>query len=350
MPELELYGDIGESWYGDGITGAYVAAWLNAYAKDAPEITVRINSVGGWVSEGISIYNILHSHKAKVRVVVDGFALSAASVIAMAGDEIAMMAGSLMMIHPASGGCWGTAADMDATSRALARMSTSIADIYAQRTGKPAEECTALMDAETWLTTSEALAGGFCTEVVPGKRRETEVKLPAEDKKRHKASARWLSAYKNTPDVVRQAYKATVEKPTPALAMAASEVELGDRVQVRAGLEHDGMHASLVGTVQILHGGPAVGIVFDGMDEVHKWYAPDEIEVVEAADAADGETDDAESAAKRKKKPMQPMKMAASGASGSCALPPLITPFAARSPLSELARSSLGELARGRAR
>jgi ATP-dependent Clp endopeptidase proteolytic subunit ClpP len=272
VPELEIYGDIGENWWGEGLTGKYVASWLKAYANDAAEVTVRINSPGGWVSEGIAIHNILASHKARVKVLIDGFALSAASVIAMAGDEIQMMPGSIYMIHNASGGCRGTAEDMEVVASALRKMSDSIADIYAQRTGKTKEECAALMQAETWFTTSEALAAGLCDSVLPGKRRASEIK-GATDKKTQRASAKWLETYKNMPDEVRQAYT----------AMMAS----------------------------IGAGEPAL-----------------ETEPAQAPEAP------------------SPAPRAPTSAPFNL----ITTTFAARSPLSELARSSLGELARGRAR
>jgi ATP-dependent Clp endopeptidase proteolytic subunit ClpP len=220
MPELEIYGDIGPDWYGEGITGKYVANWLKAYAKDAPEVTVRINSPGGWVSEGIAIHNILASHKARMKMIVDGFALSAASVITMAGDEIQMMPGSIFMIHPAAGGCFGTAEDMQVTASALTKMSTSIADIYAARTGKTREECVALMDAESWFTAEEALAAGLCDTVLPGKRRAVEIK--GSDKKTARAQARWLNSYKNTPSDIRVVWQPMLEDDEPS---ESSELE-----------------------------------------------------------------------------------------------------------------------------
>lgn len=199
MPELEIYGDIGEDWWdpANDITAKSVSRWLRENASGAQQITVRINSYGGWVSEGVAIRNILKSHKARVVCIVDGFALSAASVIATAGDEIHMGQGAMQMIHNASGGARGTADVLESTAQALRKMSDSIAALYAERTGKPKEECQAMMDAETWLTADECLALGFCDKVITS---------PAASAPKRTASARasnhaspWLNTYRNVP-------------------------------------------------------------------------------------------------------------------------------------------------------
>lgn len=200
MPELEIYGDIGEDWFGEGITAKSVSQWLRENARNADEITVRINSYGGWVSEGVAIYNILSSHKARVITLVDGFALSAASVIAMAGDEIHMRPGSMMMIHNAAGGAWGQAEDLESAASALRKMSDAAAGIYALRTSKPKEECAALMAAETWFTPDEALAAGFCDKIASGK---------ADTKSAKRANSQraqaFLNMYRKAPETLRAA-------------------------------------------------------------------------------------------------------------------------------------------------
>ena len=82
--EVLIYGDIGESWYGDTIAAKdFVKDFA---AIDAAEITVRINSYGGSVTDGIAIYNAIKRHPAQVTVAVDGAAYSVASLIAMAAD------------------------------------------------------------------------------------------------------------------------------------------------------------------------------------------------------------------------------------------------------------------------
>ncbi len=330
-----------DSWWG-GISARYVNYWLREHEND-PEILVIINSPGGDAIEGVAIYHALEKHSAKILIEVEGLAASAASVLAMAGDVITVRAGSFMMVHESWGFTQGPAEDHEKQSILLRKVNGALADIYAARTGQTKEKCLEIMAADTWMTGEECIALGFADVVIPAKAKP----VPKKNDASAKAQASVRDRYKNAPAAAlslfgqNSAYKATIERAAPALAMAASEVELGDRVQVRAGLEHDGMHAGATGTVQILHGGPAVGIVFDGMDDVHKWYAPDEIDVVEEADAADGEGDDAAHAAKKKKKPMQPMKMEAHAP---------LNMHAATAHIGELAHGHIGELANHRAR
>lgn len=163
--EILIYEDIGEDfWSGGGITAKTVKQQLDA-AGNYSKILVRINSPGGDAFEGIAIYNILDQQKKPVEVRVDGLAASAASIIAMAGDEIIMGSNALMMIHNAWGWCMGYASDMRKMGDSLEKISTAIAQTYVGQTGKTAEEIAALMDAETWLTAQECIDQGFATSI-----------------------------------------------------------------------------------------------------------------------------------------------------------------------------------------
>ena len=119
--------------------------------------------------DGLAIYNLLAQHKAKIVVEIDGLAASAASVIAMAGDEIHMAENALMMIHPASSMAFGTADDMRDTADILEKITDNLVNIYTARTGRPREELAALVDNETWLTASEALELGLITDITADK-------------------------------------------------------------------------------------------------------------------------------------------------------------------------------------
>ena len=157
-PVLYLHDDVGADWYSDNSSQTWASA-LDGITTD--RIQVRINSVGGSAWDGIAIYNLLKSHPARIEVVVDGIAASAASVVAMAGDTITMATGAQMMIHDASGGCWGDAADMRKTAEALDVCSNSIAAIYANRAGGTVEQWRERMAAETWLTAEQAVELGL---------------------------------------------------------------------------------------------------------------------------------------------------------------------------------------------
>jgi ATP-dependent Clp protease protease subunit len=156
----------------------------------ASTIHVRINSPGGDVFDGMAIYNALKRHPSEIVTHVDGLAASAASIIALAGDRVVMGVGSFLMIHNAWGIVIGDAKDMREMADSLEKITGSLAGIYATRTGKPADEIQAMLDAETWLSAEEAVEGGFADET--------------EDAP--KASASFdLSRFRNVPDPLKGA-------------------------------------------------------------------------------------------------------------------------------------------------
>lgn len=161
--DVYIFDQIGEDIWGSGITSATFQQQLQAVSS--PEINLHINSVGGNFFDGVAIMNSLRDHPAKVTVHVDGLAASAASVIAMAGDEIVMNLGSQMMIHEAQGGAHGPADTMAEMVAALNSSSESMASIYAQRAGGTPAEWRAAMKAETWYTAQEAVDAGLADRV-----------------------------------------------------------------------------------------------------------------------------------------------------------------------------------------
>lgn len=149
--EVYIYDEIG-FW---GTSAADFCAQL-AEVK-AKAIDLHINSPGGEVFDGVTIYNGLKRHPAHVTSYVDGLAASAASFIAMAGDEVVIERHAQMMIHDAAGVCLGNATEMRKLADLLDRLSNTIADMYAQRAGGTVDEWRALMRAETWFDANEAV-------------------------------------------------------------------------------------------------------------------------------------------------------------------------------------------------
>lgn len=160
---VDIFGEIGWSWWGDGVEANEFAQQLAAITADT--ITVRVNSPGGDVFDGIAITNLLRAHPATVNVVVMGLAASAASVISMAGDSISMMPNSEMMIHDASGFCIGNAADMAEMVTLLDHVSNNIASAYAARAGGTTADWRDVMRGEQWYTADEAVAAGLADRV-----------------------------------------------------------------------------------------------------------------------------------------------------------------------------------------
>jgi len=160
--EITIYQEIGGYW--DGVSAKQFAEELKALG-DIDEINLRMNSPGGEVFEGITIYNVLKQHKARVIVDIDGLAASIASVIVMAGDEIRMADNALMMIHDAWGFAMGTADDMRKTANTMDKVNGTIISTYAKRTSREEAEIVDMMHAETWMTAKEAKENGFIDEI-----------------------------------------------------------------------------------------------------------------------------------------------------------------------------------------
>lgn len=161
---ITMFEVIGEDWWtGGGVTAKRVSAALRAIGDK--DVTVKINSPGGDMFEGIAIYNLLRGHPAKVTVEVLGWAASAASIIAMAGDEIRMGLGTFMMVHNAWGVVVGNRHDMRAAAELFDGFDGAIADIYEARTGLKRVELVKLMDAETFMGPSEAVKNGFADAI-----------------------------------------------------------------------------------------------------------------------------------------------------------------------------------------
>ncbi|MET7437811.1 head maturation protease, ClpP-related [Streptomyces sp. NPDC005496] len=167
--EMLIYDEIGGWW---GNTPESVIDELRQVT--APNLRVRINSPGGSVFDGVAIANAIRLHPANVTVQIDGIAASIASVIAMAGDRVVMTPQSQMMIHDASGLCYGNAAEMEEMAELLDLQSDNVADAYAERAGGTREEWRARMQAETWYLAAEAVEAGLADEVLPARKQAEE--------------------------------------------------------------------------------------------------------------------------------------------------------------------------------
>lgn len=163
--EVYLYGPIGESFFGDSVTTKQVADELKAL-RGARTIDVRINSDGGDVFAGRTIYTLLQAHPATITVHVDGLAASIASLIAMVGEEIHMAEGAMMMVHNPWMMAMGDDREMERAADLLRTVKEQTRNTYASRTGQSPEFVQELMDAETWMTAEEALENGFATSIV----------------------------------------------------------------------------------------------------------------------------------------------------------------------------------------
>lgn len=163
--EIHVYGNIGDRWNEDGVVASELVRDLATLDADA--ITLRINSYGGSVPDGLAIYNALKRHRAPVAVHIDGVAISCASYIAMAGDTITMAKNAQMMIHAPWTFAGGNAVELREQADVLDRYAKAMASAYADKSGQTYEQALAILSdgKDHWYLADEAKAAGFADVV-----------------------------------------------------------------------------------------------------------------------------------------------------------------------------------------
>lgn len=177
---ISILDPIGADFFGDGVTSKRVSAALRSIGKK--DVTVSINSPGGDYFEGLAIYNLLRDHPAKVTVKIVGIAASAASIIAMAGDEVQIARAGFLMIHNAWVVAIGDQNQLREVANWLAPFDAMSADIYAARTGLDVKDITKMLDAETWIGGADAVDQGFADDLLPADQVDSKTKNSAEGK------------------------------------------------------------------------------------------------------------------------------------------------------------------------
>jgi ATP-dependent protease ClpP protease subunit len=155
--EISIYKSIGSQ---PGEYGPEMLRQDLARAAGQP-VTIRLNSEGGNVIDGVACFNLLRQYPGKVTCHVDGMALSIASVIAMAADELVVPANAWMMIHNPANEAAGDGDDLREMASLLDGMRDQLAAIYSARSRKPVSEVCRMMAAETWMTGKQAVEAGF---------------------------------------------------------------------------------------------------------------------------------------------------------------------------------------------
>lgn len=235
--EVLIYGDIGDSWYGESVTAKDLVEELQQL--DVTELVVRINSWGGSVSDGVAIYNALRAHPATVTVSIDGVAVSIASLIAMAGDTVKMAANGMFMVHAPWGGVYGNAKEMREYADVLDKFATAMSTSYERKSGIGHDEMLALLtDGEDhWYTAAEAIEAGFVDEVTDS----VEMSASGLGRSRFAPSAlgAMAAAHKFTHPAAPVAAITTKETPMGDVAKnkPATEATAGDVTQIQAAAE-----------------------------------------------------------------------------------------------------------------
>lgn len=157
---ISIFDVIGQDyWTGDGVTAKRIAGALRAIGDG--DVVVNVNSPGGDMFEGLAIYNLLREHQGHVTVKILGVAASAASIIAMAGDEVQIARAGFLMIHNAWTYAAGNRHDFRAYADYLEPFDAAMADVYVARSGQDAKSIEQMMDGETWIGGSKAIDQGF---------------------------------------------------------------------------------------------------------------------------------------------------------------------------------------------
>jgi ATP-dependent Clp endopeptidase proteolytic subunit ClpP len=224
--EVFIYGDIGESWWGETVAARTFVAELAAL--DVDQMTIRVNSLGGSVQDGVAIYNAIKRHKATVNVVIDAMAASIASLISLAGDTVEMADNALMMIHAPWGGVAGNAVAMREAADMLDQYSAAMATSYASKTGKTSEEVLALWFADGkdhFFTAQEALDAGLIDSIGTAQPVQAGLMLSlplARFKTPHAALTAWMQNHTKTPEPTPAAPLATPAAPAAVLPAPAA--------------------------------------------------------------------------------------------------------------------------------
>jgi len=162
---------------GDFQNGVSADDFMDLMSEQTGDVTIHLDSEGGCVTSGISIYNQIRSYEGgEVTIHIDSQACSIATVIACAADKLVMSSNALFFVHNA----WAIAAENAKGFRDVANildmLDVQISEVYAERCGKSAEECKKMMDEETWMNAEQAVEMGFVDEIYKPKERKTSAK------------------------------------------------------------------------------------------------------------------------------------------------------------------------------
>ena len=252
--EIVIYDEI-------GAFGIPAKAFLDELKGLGPvaELTLRINSPGGSVFDGVAIYNALKRHQARVTVWIDGIAASIASMIAMAGDEVVMPENAMLVLHDPSGLVMGTAHDMRATADALDKMAAAMVAAYRDKSGADHAAIEALMAAETWLSVEEAVELGFADRV------EAPVRMAAHFNLSHFRNAppqlAALASATAQEDEMSDSRKTRPRKPDAVDAAAVDDTASAPGGEQIAGLEDDQPVGTAAESPRAPDGDPAAAAV-----------------------------------------------------------------------------------------
>jgi ATP-dependent protease ClpP protease subunit len=174
--DIDIYGELTEFEVKDWWSGEKAERYLSQHEifkqldglKEAQEITLHINSAGGSAFAGLALNARLRQMAAHKTAIVEGAAMSAATLVMLAADDIKAPAGAVVMIHDPMAALNGlySLGDLNGIHSALATLKEGVLNVYAEKTGRDRAELSEMMSKETWMTGKEAVEMGFATELL----------------------------------------------------------------------------------------------------------------------------------------------------------------------------------------
>lgn len=222
---INIYSTIGD--YGDG-TGMTAKIMSSILRKAEGDVTINLNSAGGDFFEGVAIYNLLKEYDGNVNVKIVGLAASAASVIAMAGDDIKIAESGFLMIHNAWTLAMGNKEDMRGVADMLEKFDESMASVYSQATGIELKQIKKMMAAETWISGAESVEMGFASSLLDSDATyEEKEKMPDSLKKVDSTLAKYGIPRSERRALLKDLSKPSAAEPTKPSASDLSEALKG---------------------------------------------------------------------------------------------------------------------------
>lgn len=166
--DIGIFDVIGDDYWGEGVTAKRISAALRSIGRENP-VTVNINSPGGDLFEGLTIYSLLREHPGDVTVNIMGVAASAASVVAMAATPglLRIARAGFYMVHNSWSVSVGDRHDHREFADYLEPFDAAMGDIYAARTGISNDEIGDMMDRDTWIGGQAAIDQNFADALLP---------------------------------------------------------------------------------------------------------------------------------------------------------------------------------------
>lgn len=224
--EIYIYGDIGDDWAAESVSAKSFIESLQAV--DPGPLTVRINSVGGSVPDGLAIYNALKRHTGHVTVAIDGMAYSIASLIAMAGDTVQMADNGQIMVHAPWAVVAGNSKALRTRAEQLDKWAEAMATCYARKTGRSLLESSRFLDGnDHFFTAEEAKAERFIDEIME------PIAIAAYGRIPEPAAARFIDPQKLSASQ-REEFTMPGQAPKNTPALSAAEHDTSRRQEIEA--------------------------------------------------------------------------------------------------------------------